>query len=221
MQPFVRITALALALCAGCATTVEPPERAVAAYVDAVRAGEWGRAYRLLGEDARDGMTAAEYREFCADNEELVRTQAEAIGAALDASAPRVMATVPVDRLRNVSLEHDGGRWFLAEGVPLATGADTPVASMEQLAAALDSEGVTQLLALLSEDMRARYMAEIDAIVDALARTDASALAVYGDSASVEVGEITIHLVREAGAWHVSDVEQPYAYDDDYYYEDW
>ena len=93
--------------------------------------------------------------------------------------------------------------------------------SVRQLAAVLDSEQLAQLLELLSTELRARYMTEIGTLVTALDEASAYTLSVYGDTASATVGEITIRLVREGGAWHVSAVEQPYGFGDEYYYEGW
>lgn len=221
MHGLSRPLVVLLVLCAGCGSSVESPDAALRSYVSAIEGGDWARAYRLLDEGARHGMSASEYADYCSTNRELMVDQARALASALDEGSARVLASVPVDRLRAVELEHVDGAWYLAGGVPLSTGAETPLASMEQLAAVLDSDGVHQLLDLLGAELRARYVAEIGAIVTALADAGSSTVSVFGDHASIEVGEITIQLVREDGAWHVSNVTQPYAYDDEYYYDDW
>ena len=165
-------------------------------------------------------MTASEFREYAQRHEALMQAQAVAIRDALAVSAPRVSAELPVDRVRSVELVYEDDRWRFARNVPLIEGSDDPVSSMGALAAALQSDAVADLLAMLSDDLRAQFVSEIAAITDALTEFEGSEVSVFGDSASVTIGEVTIRMVRQDGSWRVSAVEQPYVYDD-YYYEEW
>lgn len=213
--------AIALALTGtACATRVAAPENTLVAYAEAVERGDWGQAYRLVGDEIRRGMNSDEFADFCASNEALLTEQARAIRESVGRGETEVHASVPVDRIRSVEATYVGDSWRLSEQVPLLDGADTPVASMSALAAALQSDGVVQLLSLLSEDAEDQYLAEIDAIVEALLDSEERDLSIYGDSASISIGEITISLVKESGSWHVSSVAQPPSYDS-YYYDDW
>ncbi|MFT6399467.1 MAG: hypothetical protein ACJAYU_004234 [Bradymonadia bacterium] len=213
--------AIALALTGtACATRVAAPENTMIAYADAVDRGDWSQVYGLVGDEIRRGLSEVEFAEFCASNEALLSEQASAIRGSVERGETEVHASIPVDRIRSVDTTYVGESWRLTEQVPLLDGADTPVESMSALAAALQSDGVVQLLSLLSDDAEDRYLAEIDAIVEALLDSDERALSVYGDSASISIGEITINLVKESGSWHVSSVAQPPTYDS-YYYDDW
>ncbi len=213
--------AIAIALTgSACATRVAAPENTLIAYTEAVERGDWVQAYRLVGDEIRRGMTADEFAEFCESNETLLVEQARSIRSSVDRGETEVTASVVVDRIRSVDAVYVGDSWRLAEQVPLLDGADTPIASMSALSAALQSDGVVQLLSLLSEDAEDRYLAEIDAIVGALLDSEESDLSVYGESASISIGEITINLVKESGSWHVSSVAQPPTYDS-YYYDEW
>lgn len=207
-------------LSSACASRVQTPENSLADYVSAVENRDWGRVYEMVGPAVQRGMTADEFREFCDENAVLLEEQARSIESAVERGEVSVQAEVPLDRVRSVEAVHVDGRWLLADQVPLLDGTDSPTDSMSALAAALNSDGVVQLLSLLSEDAEGRYLAEIDAIVEALLEAGERQLSVYGDSASVSIGEITINLIRESGAWQVSSVTQPYSYDS-YDYDYW
>lgn len=201
-----------------CANRVESPEDVLTAYAQAVESTDWRRIYEIVGADVRRGMTLEEFEEYCDENLEFLQEQARQIQA-LHPDDVAVTARVPVGRIREVETVHVDGRWRLVDQVPLLDGADTPTESMSALASALQSDGVIELLSLLSEDAEDRYLAEIDALVEALLDADERRLSVFGDSATVSIGEITISLVREDGAWQVSSVAQPPSYDAyDYYY---
>lgn len=200
----------------GCASSVAPAEDAVLAYVDALERGDCQRAARSLSRRADvEGWAAS-----CEEHLTLYQRQATAIRESLRAESPQVTARLRVDRLRSVRLEHRDGAWFVAEPVALLDGAETPVASMAALAAALESDAVVQILSLLGEDLRAQYVAEIGALSDALVSGGAADMYVYGDTASVELGGVTIRLAREGGSWRVTSVEQAGVYDQ-MYYDEW
>lgn len=200
----------------GCASAVAPPEDAVLVYVDALERGDCQRAARSLTSSTDADAWAASCEEHLA----LYQRQALAIRDALASEAPQVSARLRVDRLRSVSLAHQDGAWFVAEPVALLDGASTPGASMAALAAALESDAVIQILSLLGDDLRAQYLAEIGALSDALVSGGTADMYVYGDTASVELGGVTIRLAREGGAWRVTGVEQAGVYDP-MYYDEW
>jgi hypothetical protein len=207
-------------LSSACANRVETPENTLVAYVNAVENRDWRRAYALVGPDVQRGMSTAEFVEFCEENASLLSDQASHIEDAVARGQVSVRAELPLDRVRSVDTLHVEGRWLLADQVPLLDGSDSPTDSMSALAAALQSDGVVELLSLLSEDAEGRYLAEIDAIVEALIDAGERQLSVYGDTASISIGEITISLIRESGAWQVSSVSQHDSYDS-YDYYDW
>ena len=212
-------SALAIALAtSACASRVGTPEDTLNAYANAVDARDWRRVYDLVGPEVRRGMSPDEFSAYCASNEELLLEQARQLRT-LRPEDVTITASMAVDRVRDVEAVHVDGRWALTDQVPLLDGTDTPTESMSALAAALQSDGVVQLLSLLSEDAEDRYLSEIDAIVEALLDAEERQLDVFGDSATVSIGEITISLIREDGAWQVSTIAQPPSYDAyDYYY---
>ncbi len=212
-----RILPLIVVLASACTTTVAPPGEVLTAYADAIRSGQCARAFSYLAAGAE---SESEFVASCESHGALYEAQADAILSGLSAAGLEVEARVPVDRLRSVALAHVDGSWFIGESVSLIDGGKTPVASMAALAAALDSEAVAQLLGLLSTDMREQYASEIEALASALASGGERELEVFGDVASVTVGDVTIRLLREQGSWRVSGVDQPQTYSD-YGYEDW
>lgn len=220
-MPSVRILStlplLAALTLGGCGQRVSDPARAVDEYVAAVESGNWSAAYRALATEARGGMTLEEYEAYAVENRDALVVQARALRDALADAEPVVRADVPMDTARVVELEHERGRWFVSDEVPLLRGGDTPEESMLALAAILESNAIEDLLAIMSDDMRERYLAEIDALVSALLDGQEGSVSTYGTSASIDIGDITIRLVREAGAWRIDSVEQPYVYDDYYY----
>jgi hypothetical protein len=58
-----------------------------------------------------------------------------------------------------------------------------------------------------------------DAVADALASGASSDVSVFGDHASVTVGELTVRLRREDGIWRIDGVQQQNDYDYEYGYD--
>lgn len=203
----------------GCASRANHPDAAIRGYADAILAANWDAARGWLADDSFDDMTPEDWRQWCTEHEGLLRAQAEALLEALDEREPAVAADVPLDAARRARLSWDEDRWYLDEQLPLLDGGDTPEETMVALAGVLRSPPMQDVLALLSDDMRQRYAAEVDAIADALARGADGVVQVFGERASIELGDITVRFVRERGIWQVDAIEQPWSYD--YYGYDW
>lgn len=204
-----RIAGLSLLFAlAACGSRVTAPEDTVLAWADAIDAGRCDAAARLLDESARGGRSADDWSDWCAEHLEPLQTQVDGIRSALADDALTVEARVPLDIARDAHLVHVGGGWAFAEQPPLLGGGDDPVDALESLAAVLSSPGMQDVLAVLSDDTREQYAAEIRAITAAmLAGSDAN-VRVTGDSATVDVGPLTVRLVREDGAWRVDEIDQ-------------
>ncbi len=203
----------------GCATRANHPDAALRGYADAVLSANWDAARAWIADDTFDDMSDEAWRQWCDDNEGLLRAQAEAILQTLDQREPDVAAHVPLDAARMARLTWDE-RWYLDEQLPLLEGGDTPEETMVALAAVLRSQPMQDVLGMLSDDMRARYTAELDAIARALIQGADGAVQVHGNRASIELGDLTVRMVRDRGVWQVDGIEQPWSYD--YYgYDAW
>lgn len=217
--PAGHVAATALALCAfgvapssGCAPRIARPEAVVDSWVSAIGQSNWNAAYDLLDADARGAMDRESFAAWCEQNEEQLRAQAVRLAEAVDSSDAQVHAALPLDSARDASLVWVNGRWYFASDVPLLEGGDTPQESLVALAALLRSPAMLDVLAVLSDTMRTRYVDEIDAVAEALTSGASSDVVVFGDSASVTVGELTVRLRREDGIWRLDSVQQPTGY---------
>lgn len=192
----------------GCGARIAEPDDTVTAWVDAIQDGRCEAAGRLLDPGARGGLEPQAWAEWCSLHLGSLQEQAANVRASLDDGAMTVRASVPLDIARDASLVHTGTRWALSEQPPLLGGGDDPVDALESLAAVLSSDGMQDVLAVLSEDAREQYGAEIRAVVEALLHGRDARVRVTGDAATIDVGTMTVRLVREAGAWRVDEVEQ-------------
>jgi hypothetical protein len=200
-------------LAPACAPRLSRPEAAIDQWTDAVARGQWDAAYDLLAPEARGGLTREEFGEWCDANAERLRAQADRVRTARTVSEADVRAWLPLDAARDAELVWLDGRWFLARDLPLAEGGDSPQESLAGLSALLRSEAMQDVLAILSGRTRQRFVDELTAIADALAQGAAADVSIYGDTASVAVGDLTLRLRREAGVWKLESVQQPYSYD--------
>lgn len=204
-----------------CASTTAPrAEDAIDSYVDAVRGADWRAAYRALDPAVHGGASIEEFVAYCEAHREALQQQAEALALARAAGSAETVADVPVDRVRSAQVVLESGQWRLRDHAPLLEGGSTPTEALASLALLVRSEALDDLLGALSTDLRRRYTAELELVAEALERGAAADLAVYGDSASVTVGEVVVHMRREDGVWRVSGLDQPYVYNGyyDYYY---
>lgn len=211
--------ALGYAPLSGCAPRVARPDAVVESWVAAIRQRNWDAAFELLGEDARAAMDRETFGLWCEQHEAQLADQAARLADALAANTTEVHAALPLDSARDAELRWVGGRWFFSNDIPLLEGGDTPQESLVALAALLRSPAMSDVLAVLSETMRSRYIGEIDAVADALASGASSDVSVFGDHASVTVGELTVRLRREDGIWRIDGVQQQNDYDYGYGYD--
>lgn len=211
------VTLLGACMVSACGARVTRPESAVEAWVDAVRAGDWGAAWDQLADDARGGRSREEFVAWCDQNSDRLRDQADAIATALPTSTADVRAAVPIDSARDARLVWRDGGWVFADDIPLLQGGDTPQETLSAVAALLQGPAMGDLLAALSESRRQTYLDEIAALSEALVAGASADLAVFGDYASVVLGELTIQLRREDGIWRLDSIQQASSYG--YYYE--
>lgn len=201
---------------AGCGQRVARPDEVVDAWVASVRQQNWVAAYRLLDESARGGMTEDQFVAWCSDRADQLQLQAARLDSARRTVDAEVTAWLPLDSARDAELVWQGGRWYFAREVPLLEGGDTPQETLAALAALLRGPVMDEMLAMLSTSARSRYRDEIEAIAGALVSGARADVTVFGDFASVLVGELTVRMRREDGLWRVDSIQQPSSYG--YYY---
>lgn len=214
--------AAALAGCAlmttqpACSQRVARPDDVIDAWVASVRQENWAAAYRLLDEPARGGMDEEQFVAWCTEHAEQLRLQAARLETATRESPTEVTAWLPLDSARDAELVWQGGRWYFAREVPLLEGGDTPQETLAALAALLRGPVMDDMLAMLSSSARSRYRDEIEAIAGALVSGARADVTLFGDFATVLVGELTVRMRREDGLWRVDTIQQPSSYG--YYY---
>jgi hypothetical protein len=203
-----------IAAAAGCAERVSSPDRALDDLAKAAQNGDCRAVFRMLDEDARAGRDAAEFDAWCHEHLDLFAAQGLALERSLRSSEAAVVARLPIDSSRAVATVHHGNRWFVDGHVALPFGGDTPVEAAVNLAALIEGDGMQALMSMMSPSMRDVYTAEIRTLASAL-RDGVADIVVYGETATIAVGDINVRFVVEDGVWRVDSITQAY-YD---YYE--
>lgn len=213
-RPIVSAAPICVGLVSvGCASTVPSPESVVDAYVSAIEAGDCGAAFGTL---AAGPETEDEFIARCREDLDLLRVEARQIAAA---GAPEVFASVPLDPVREVRLVHVSGAWHLAEPPPVP-GGTTPMDAIADAIAALEDPAVRAAMDSLGGSLASGTAGDVDALLEALSETPEAALTLYGETATVTVGDITLRLQLEDGTWRLAGVDQPFRYDP-YDYDAW
>ena len=204
-------------LLTACSRAVPSPDAVVDAYVSAVEREDWVAAYRALDGAALGFASEADFVAYGEQHSEALRDQARALADARRLYEASVQATLPLVGAEDVRLIEEGGRWALLEHAPLNVGGDDPASTLRALVGLLRSDELRAMLGLLDGPLRQRYLSEVDELARLLEEGSEARVEVYGDRATVELGEIMIRLTRSDGVWKVANIEQPYSYGD--YYE--
>lgn len=217
MLTLARISLLAaVAFVPACAHRAPSPDRTLANLARAAQNGDCRDIWRQLDETARGGRSIDEFETWCEEHDELFAAQGRALEHALRTRQTDVVARLPIDSSRYVTTVHEGGRWYLDGHVALPFGGDTPLEAALNLAALVEGDGMQAMFAMLSPTLRDIYSAEARTLAQSL-RDGVADIVIYGETATVSVGDITIRFVVDEGLWRVDSIAQTY-YDDYYYY---
>lgn len=203
---------VAACLLSACSAAVPSPDAVIDAYVRAVERGDWSAAYRALDGDALGFASESDFAAYCEEHGDALRAQAQTIAQTRRSHDAALRAALPVGDARVASLTYEEGGWALDEHIALAVGGDDPESTLRALGVLLRSDALDEMLGVLDDALRQRYLGEIDQLARALEDGADATVSVYGDAASVEIGDVTIRLVRQDGTWRVSGVDQPYGY---------
>ncbi len=210
---------IALVMAACSPPKPEGPDAVLRAYAKALEEGRADDAYRLLGEDARRGVSLEAFRRMVGDNPEEVRE----IGRSLTrpTGPPVVTATVTGPGGQELQLVLEGGRWRV-EGTAIDLYAqDTPRHAVNGFVRALDrkrydvilrfvpdghKEGLdaAKLKAAWEGHDREEMMQVLAALKQAL---PTASFEETGDRATMPYGAGTLQLVRERGVWKIEDFD--------------
>jgi hypothetical protein len=206
----VSVAGLSTSGCGAAGASTRPvplPNLALTAWSRAVAANDADAAWALLDERARAGLDEARFRALWAENRAEVTTQAQAIGArAAEPVAARARLVLRDGEV--VALVLEDGAWRLDGGVLDAPGLQTPQDAVASLRRALERRSLPGVLRVLSRATRGEAEAEVSRLLDATEDPADLDVQVQGDRAEVRLtGGALIRLVREAGEWHVVDVD--------------
>lgn len=201
----------AVGLFGGCAARApaapEGPDRAVLAYVRAVRAGDARAAYALLDADTRAGMPYERFARLMRENRAELQAQADALAQEVrQGVTPRARAQLPEGG--SVVLVREGAGWRIEAGVAEVPSLATPRDAVLALRRALLRRDLHALERVLSRGTRAELEADIERFLDETADELDLEYEVRGNRARVLTTDgREIQLVREAGEWRVVDVQ--------------
>jgi hypothetical protein len=217
------LTGLAAVLAAAlpaCATAgSQDPESTLHAYARALEEGRAADAYRLLGDEARRGMSFEAFKKTLESNPDDARE----IGRALERpTTPAVItATVTAPSGEALSLVWNGGRWKIEASALDLYRDDTPRHALEGYARALERKRYDVILRYVPDAHRegldvAKLKTawegpdkdEIEQILAGLKQAlPAGSIEVAGDRAQMAYGAGVIKLVKEHGRWKVEDFD--------------
>lgn len=199
-------------LSAGCGggTPVEGPSRVILDYAGALSAGDAGRAWELLDEDARRGRTEEQHAELMTENGAELREQGAALERAARGDTVEAQARVALASGETLVLVLEDGRWRIDGGVLDAAGLRTPLDAVAAFRRALMRRDLPGIERVLSRQTRAEWEEEVRRVVESTADRDDLEVEVQGNRARVRTtGGGSIELVRESGEWRVVDVVGP------------
>jgi hypothetical protein len=185
---------------------VPDPQLAAERFVAALRDDRPKDAYALLGAQQRRAMKPARFEALWRENRAEMLALAKQI-AATD-SELLALARITLQDGEQVVLVLENGRWRIAGGVLEANSLHTPLDAVDSLRRALQRQSLPGVLRVLSRERRAAWLAALEQSLEQTSDPLGLRVDVQGDEAVVHLtGGGRIHLKREAGRWHVWDVQ--------------
>lgn len=189
------------------ARTMPLPNVALAAWSRAIASQDADAAWALLDPGARTGLDRARFRALLAENRREIDAQAQVIGVRAEQPVTAQARLALVDG-EVVVLVLEDGVWRIDGGVLDTSGLRTPQDAIASLRRALLRRSLPGVLRVLSRTTRGEVEAERSRLLDATEDPADLDLHVEGDHAEVRLtGGAHVRLMREAGEWHVVDVE--------------
>ena len=213
MRPLVVLLALT-----ACATAPPPgPRDTAAAYAEAVRRGDYDKAYELMSAEYRHKTSRDEFVRFLKDNDADVRAAAERLR--LPPRDVELRAHVdygPGDRL---PLVYENGQWRLAEDPLDLFGQRTPRETLRSFVRAIERKRWDVLVRFvpkrwrdlttadkLREQWEGPQREEIEKLVRNLRAHMEDPISEEGDEARMPYGGgYAVKFVREEGLWRIQD----------------
>jgi len=203
--------------CAGGAS--QDPESTLHAYARALEDGRAADAYRLLGDDARRGMSFEAFKKTLDSSPD----DAKEVGRALSRpTTPAVItATVTAPSGETLDLVWNGGAWKIEASAIDLYRDDTPRHTLQGYVRALERKRYDVILRYVPDAHRegldaAKLKAawegpdkdEIDQVLAGLKQAmPAASIEETGDRAQMAYGAGVIKLVKEHGRWKVEDFD--------------
>jgi len=206
-RSWVHACSAALVACGG---TVAPPDATVHALTEAMGRGDCDAILSLAHDDGTWDRAA------CESDLASLRAQAAAMEVA---EAPEVVALLPVTSATSASLTRVGRRWRLAAPVATTIAPATPLDALHGLLQAIEAGGASEITRWMTTEQAATWGTDLETVRAAIAQVGSAEVSVYGQSAAVTVGEVTVRLLLGRDGWRVSGIDLPVPYDA--YYEDW
>jgi hypothetical protein len=216
----VGIAALAAAL-AGCASgragNERTPEEVVRAYVAALRAGQYERAYELTSSAFRKRHSQKEFVERLAAGRQELGESLRLLGG--DPVSATVTATVAYGSGDALLLEMDGGRWTIASDPTEFYGQRTPEEALRSFVRAVERRRYDIVLrfvparwagAMTAQKLRQQWEGakreELAALLKRLKENLGAPIRISDDRASMPYGDrFEVRFVREDGVWKIED----------------
>jgi hypothetical protein len=194
--------------CGANAGNVEPPDDALARYVEAIRTDDADTAYALLDEDTQAELTLDEFKTLMRQNEREIAEQVSELARLLgEDEGVAAWAHVPLASGETVLLVLEDGRWRVDGGVLDAPALRTPRDAVAALRRALSRRSLRGVERVLARQPRAEMEAEIGRILEETADELDLDIEIRGNSARVRTtGGREILLVREAGEWRILEI---------------
>lgn len=212
MSPDRLPAALALVLCAGCATGAAsrraPPEPVIRGYGEALAAHDAARTLELETATAHRGRDLEAQRAAIGDAASELAETGVAL-AAIDPARVHARARIPLagGELVVVAREADG-TWRI-EGGPI--GAPTLASPRDAIAAlrsALVRRDLRAIEEVLAQRTRAAWEGEVARVIEETEDPDALRIEIEGERARVITPDgAVIELALEEGEWRVLDVQ--------------
>jgi hypothetical protein len=207
---------IAVSACNGHSTT--KPMSAVDAYADALRSGNYARAYELMSEKYRREHTREEFVKMMRESPEEVRETAARLGG--PGRKVEVSARFVYDELRDeLALVEEGGSWKLATNPLDFYPQDTPQRALRSFVRAVELARWDVVLRFVPNKWREVMTAdnvknefsgekkeETQTMMRLLAANLDNPIEQMGDEARMQYGDrYEVKFVREDGLWKIAD----------------
>jgi hypothetical protein len=191
--------------CGGALASVEPPDRAVGSYVQAIRSGAVADAYALLDADTRAEVSMEEFAALVQRNQAELQEQTGELERVVSAGGGvEARARLPLHNGETVVLILEDGRWRVDGGVLGAPTLRTPRDAVVALRTALARRSLRGITRVLAREPRAEVEAEIEQLLEDTADELDFEIEIRGNSARVSTSSgREILLIREAGEWRI------------------